>query len=178
MSDLLKRIADYFSNEYQGDDETAPKMELSVDDLRYIASMNVDRCRAETELREAKKINKIIEDIDFGETIYVGSVGMTEYEAIARIIDHFDVHHHDNRPHPLLDKAVEMAIKALEEIQQYREIGTPEECRAAMEKQTEKWVKTLDEVVKACDIERGFYSCDVKNLTRHILMRVLNELRE
>lgn len=32
----------------------------------------------------------------------------------------------------------EMAIKALEEIQQYRAIGTVEECRAAMEKQTAK----------------------------------------
>lgn len=29
----------------------------------------------------------------------------------------------------------EMAINALEEIEQYRTIGTPEECRAAMEKQ-------------------------------------------
>ena len=29
-----------------------------------------------------------------------------------------------------------MAIKALEEVQQYRTIGTPEECRAAVEKQT------------------------------------------
>lgn len=134
MIDLLKRIADYFSNEYQGDDETAPKMELSVDDLRYIVSMNVDRCAAETELREEKKIKKRIEDIDFGKMIDVGGVGMTEYEAIARIIDHFDAHHHDNRPHPLLDKAVEMAINALEEIQQYREIGTPEECRAAVDK--------------------------------------------
>ena len=38
--------------------------------------------------------------------------------------------------------------------------------------------KTLDEVLKACDIECGFYSGDVKNLTRHILMRVLDELRE
>ena len=38
--------------------------------------------------------------------------------------------------------------------------------------------KTLDEVLKACDIECGFYSGDVKNLTRHILMRVLNVLRE
>lgn len=53
---------------------------------------------------------------------------MTENEAIARIIDHFDVHHHDNRPHPLLDEAVGMAIKALEEVQQYRQIGTVEEC--------------------------------------------------
>lgn len=31
-----------------------------------------------------------------------------------------------------------IAIKALEEIQQYRAIGTLEECRAAMEKQTAK----------------------------------------
>lgn len=54
MSDLLKRIANYFANEYDGDDKTAPKMELSVDELRYIASMNVDRCRAEAELRELK----------------------------------------------------------------------------------------------------------------------------
>ena len=54
MSDLLKRIANYFANEYNGDDKKAPKMELSVDELRYIASMNVDRCRAEAELRELK----------------------------------------------------------------------------------------------------------------------------
>lgn len=33
-------------------------------------------------------------------------------------------------------KAMEVAIKALEEVQQYRALGTPEECRAAMEKQT------------------------------------------
>lgn len=45
---------------------------------------------------------------------------MTENEAIARIRDHFEVHHHDNRPHPYLDEAVDMAIKALEEVQQYR----------------------------------------------------------
>ena len=38
--------------------------------------------------------------------------------------------------------------------------------------------KTLDEVLNACDIECGFYSGDVKNLTRHVLMRVLDELRE
>ena len=35
-------------------------------------------------------------------------------------------------------QAYEMAIKALEEVQQYREIGTPEECQAAMEKQIAK----------------------------------------
>ncbi len=34
--------------------------------------------------------------------------------------------------------AIEVAIKALEEVEQYRAIGTPEECRAAVEKQKEK----------------------------------------
>ena len=34
--------------------------------------------------------------------------------------------------------AIEVAIKALEEVQQYREIGTPEECREAVDKQTAK----------------------------------------
>lgn len=35
-----------------------------------------------------------------------------------------------------LNSAYDAAIKALEEVQQYRTIGTPEECRAAVEKQT------------------------------------------
>lgn len=34
-----------------------------------------------------------------------------------------------------LNNAYDTAIKALEEVQQYRAIGTPEECRAAMERQ-------------------------------------------
>lgn len=38
--------------------------------------------------------------------------------------------------------------------------------------------KTLDEVLKTCDIECGLYSGDVKNLTRYVLMRVLDGLRE
>lgn len=54
MSDLLKKIADYFANDYQGDDQTAPTMEITVNDLRYIAKMNVERCIAEAELRELK----------------------------------------------------------------------------------------------------------------------------
>ena len=33
------------------------------------------------------------------------------------------------------EDALQVAIKALEELQQYRTIGTVEECRAAMEKQ-------------------------------------------
>ena len=42
---------------------------------------------------------------------------------------------------------IEVAIKALKEIKQYRAIGTPEECRAAMEKQnsTNKELESHDE---------------------------------
>ena len=52
--DLLKRVANYFAYEYQGDDKTAPEFRVGVDDLREIANINVDKCRLETELREAR----------------------------------------------------------------------------------------------------------------------------
>ena len=38
----------------------------------------------------------------------------------------------------MLQESIDMAIKALEEVQQYRAIGTSEEYRAAVEKQTAK----------------------------------------
>ena len=41
---------------------------------------------------------------------------------------------------------VDVAIKALEEVQQYRQIGTVEECREAVEKQTAKKVKSISPV--------------------------------
>lgn len=133
---------------------------------------------------------------------------MTENEAIARIIDHFDVHHHDNRPHPLLDEAVGMAIKALEEVQQYRQIGsvelfaetkklsdltkkcgtigkvfdecaeyaaigTVEECREAVEKQTAKRPEFVDtrfmnngkHISDGCQLQKC-YKCP--NCNQHI----------
>ena len=56
---LLDRIANYFK-EWDGIDETAPKMELSIHDLRYIADMNVERCRLIRQLNEANlKTEKI-----------------------------------------------------------------------------------------------------------------------
>ena len=39
-------------------------------------------------------------------------------------------------------EALDMAISALKEIQQYRKIGTVEECREAVEKQRTKKKKT------------------------------------
>jgi hypothetical protein len=57
-------------------------------------------------------------------------------------------------------EATRAAIKALEEIQQYRAIGTVEECRAAMEKQTAK--KGIREKIKK-GYNRGMhhYYCPV-----------------
>lgn len=42
------------------------------------------------------------------------------------------------------EKACDVAINALEEVQKYRAIGTPEECRTAMEKQKKKNPIRLD----------------------------------
>lgn len=50
-----------------------------------------------------------------------------------------------------------------------------ENCKRLL---SEERKKILNEVLRACDIECGFYSGDVKNLTRHVLMRVLDGLRE
>ena len=50
-------------------------------------------------------------------------------------------------------KATRAAIKALEEVQKYRAIGTPEECRAAVEKQkVDKELESHDEkhILKSC----------------------------
>ena len=45
-------------------------------------------------------------------------------------------------------KATRVAIKALEDVQQYRTIGTLEECRAAVEKQTTMyWDAKHDECI-------------------------------
>ena len=56
---------------------------------------------------------------------------MTEQEAIS-VLKMIETHG------SLPTNAKDEAIKALEEVQQYRAIGTPEECLAAVEKQNAK----------------------------------------
>lgn len=75
---------------------------------------------------------------------------MTENEAISRMRYRVDTATH------IIGKGVdgkayedmEMAIKALEEIQQYRAIGAVEECREAREKQIPK--KPIHDGLYAC----------------------------
>ena len=63
---------------------------------------------------------------------------MTENEAISRIKDHMEIHRLKEPRAIYITVALSMAITALKEIQQYREIGTVEECRKAVEKQKAK----------------------------------------
>lgn len=51
---LPDRIADYFK-EWDGAEETAPKMELNIKELRYVANMNV-------EISKLKAENKALKD--------------------------------------------------------------------------------------------------------------------
>ena len=52
-------------------------------------------------------------------------------------------------PYPQ-DYAIEEAISALKEVQQYREIGTVEECRADREKQSPKNIEKIREGEYCC----------------------------
>lgn len=69
---------------------------------------------------------------------------MTENEAISRIKDHMEIHRLKEPRAIYITVALSMAITALKEVQQYREIGTVEECRKAVEKQKAKKTKELD----------------------------------
>lgn len=64
---------------------------------------------------------------------------MKENEAIKDLdIIRFNPHWDELVKEEYWQEIMEMSIKALEEVQQYRTIGTPEECRAAVEKQKPK----------------------------------------
>lgn len=68
---------------------------------------------------------------------------------------------------------VDAAIQALEEVQQYRTIGTPEECREAVEKQTAKKPEFVDtrfmnngkHISDGCQLQKC-YKCP--NCNQHI----------
>ena len=73
---------------------------------------------------------------------------MTEQEALKYLKDA----NRNNQMVGILPKSDigKCLIKALEEIQQYRAIGTPEECRAAVEKRKSKKPKEYEDKFYAC----------------------------
>ena len=71
-----------------------------------------------------------------------GGAGMTENEAIEFMKRYLDADCYTDK----CVNAHNIAINALEEIQKYRAIGMVEECRAAVEKQAAKKVKSISQV--------------------------------
>lgn len=73
-------------------------------------------------------------------------VAMTENEAIKELETSIDLAKMCTQNYERKNEiqGYEMAIKALEEVQQYRQIGTVEECREAVEKQTAKKPTLID----------------------------------
>ena len=59
------------------------------------------------------------------------------------------------------DYAIEEAISALKEVQQYREIGTVEECREAVEKQKPKAPKDSLKIKPVIDENGAYVDADV-----------------
>lgn len=58
MDELLKRIVNYFRNDYTGDDKTAPAFALSPQELRLIYNLYSENCRLKSELNKLKASKK------------------------------------------------------------------------------------------------------------------------
>ena len=84
---------------------------------------------------------------------------MTESEAIKMLEIQKPAYGCKEYQKPLMH-AYEIAIKALEEIQQYRAIGTAEECRAAVGKQKSFKIKKLIWGVGRCKCGAEFLNAD------------------
>lgn len=95
---------------------------------------------------------------------------MTENEAIREFQN---IKPHSGMIPVRMAEAVDMAIKALEEVQQYRKIGTVEECREAVEKQKAKKPEFVDtrfinngkNISDGCQLQKC-YKCP--NCNQHI----------
>ena len=90
MSNVMQRIADYFQNDYEGVDETAPMFEITVEELREIAGMNTERCRLLTQERVIykpilQKLEKIEDVLSTENENWIGSDYMDAFEQIKRI---------------------------------------------------------------------------------------------
>ena len=72
---------------------------------------------------------------------------MTENEAISRIKDHMEIHRLKEPRAIYITVALSMAITALKEVQQYREIGTVEECKELASMFTTEKKNVLGQIV-------------------------------
>lgn len=87
---------------------------------------------------------------------------MTENKAIEAL--QFDLEIGGEIHSQVLRDATDVAIQALEEVQQYRKIGTVDECREAVEKQTAKKPMPIDyekyiDIIDNAKFLRGAFWC-------------------
>lgn len=87
---------------------------------------------------------------------------MTENKAIEAL--QFDLEIGGEIHSQVLRDATDVAIQALEEVQQYRAIGTVDECREAVEKQTAKKPMPIDyekyiDIIDNAKFLRGAFWC-------------------
>ena len=107
QNDLLHRIAEYFK-EWDGS-EPAPTMEINIDDLRFIAHLNVERCALQSELKAIKSqppadqcafdFERVIETLnnryDLAYELYKGTCSeyqagrMEAYDTAVRVIEEY-----------------------------------------------------------------------------------------
>lgn len=102
-------------------------------------------------------------------------VAMTENEAIKELETSIDLAKMCTQNYERKNEiqGYKMAIQALEEVQKYRKIGTVEECREAVEKQTEKKPEFVDtrfmnngkHISDGCQLQKC-YKCP--NCNQHI----------
>ena len=81
----------------------------------------------------------------------IGGVSMTKDDVIEIIKD---VTWKDFGRHPDFPKAREAAIQALNEVEEYRAIGTLEECREAVKRNNEK-TRIIDGITECCGYDFG-----------------------
>lgn len=76
--------------------------------------------------------------------------------------------------------ALSDAIKALEEIQKYRAIGTPEECREAVEKQMEIRNKAIDDFMNIVEekADGGYFDVGGYHDVTNDIVGILDQLAE
>ena len=58
---VLNKISYYFAKEYNGNDSASPKLEMNVKELREIANIHKEKCRAEHMLKIYQRIGTVEE---------------------------------------------------------------------------------------------------------------------
>ena len=92
MSNEKKRRSNYVQHNNEWIDETAPKFEITVEELREIAAINTERCRLLTQERvnykpALQKVEKIKTVLSTENENWIGSDYMDAFEQIKRILD-------------------------------------------------------------------------------------------